>query len=456
MPEFQPERLAEITCGTWSAGPPAAITGFSFDTRRVEPGDCFIALKGERRDGHDFLGDAAEKGARCAITGRAVDCALPQLVVPDPLAAMAGIAGQIRAEFPNPIVGITGSCGKTSTKEMLRLLLGESATHATAGNWNNRIGVPMTLFGLDPSEHAFGVIEAGINQPGEMGLLGRMIRADLSILTNIGPAHLELLGSLEGIAAEKSMLARESRSAAPVILPAEALEYPAYAEMSRRCIAVRFDGATVAEDAGEVVPCRIEPEANGSGMRLGIEGWTYFVQTSSRGMACNAALAIVAARRLGVPEETLAERLRHWRPERTRGKVVEAGNRFYYIDCYNANPASMIDSLQAFQRSAPPALPRCYIIGAMNELGEMAESFHVSVGERLALRPEDTAVFVGPDALTAAYLRGAASNGVGSGQIRSVENTAGIESMVADFKGALFLKGSRSHQLEKLLPESLL
>jgi UDP-N-acetylmuramyl pentapeptide synthase len=92
----------------------------------------------------------------------------------------------------------------------------------------------------------------------------------------------------------------------------------------------------------------------------------------------------------------------------------------------------------------------------MNELGEMAESFHVSVGERLALRPEDTAVFVGPDALTAAYLRGAASNGVGSGQIRSVENTADIESMVADFKGALFLKGSRSHQLEKLLPESLL
>lgn len=490
MPEFQPEYLAKITGGKWHAGQPAVVEAFCFDTRKIKRGNCFVALKSDNRDGHDFLEDALVKGASSAITGRAVDCNLPQLVVGDPLSAMGEIAAELRSKFPKPVAAITGSCGKTSTKEMLRLLLGESLTHATPGNWNNRIGVAMTLFGLDPRKQEFAVIEAGINQPGEMALLGGMIRADLSILTNIGPAHLELLGSLEGIAREKSRLAEMSQAEAPIVLPAEVLRYPAFAAMAERCHAVQFDAGKGSNEyfhfcrglatarstdepprseltekpvgghanAGmiavkELVSCRIEPSSGGNATRLLIDGHGYTVQSSSMGIARNAALAIVAARSLGVPEQVLVERIRQWEPGCTRGKVVDTGDRFEYIDCYNANPASMIDSLQAFQNAAPANLARCYIIGAMDELGESAGDCHIAVGKRLRLRQEDRVVFVGPRDMTAAYMQGIKANGAASGQLQCLENIQGIESMVADFKGALFLKGSRAYHLEKLLPE---
>ena len=162
--------------------------------------------------------------------------ALPQLKVADSLVALGAIGAAVRSKFSMPVVGITGSCGKTSTKEMLRCLLGEDRTHATAGNWNNRIGVPMTLLGLDSSPHDFAVIEAGINQPDEMRQLGQMIQADLIVLTNIEAAHLELLGSLEGIATEKSLLAEHAKPDSPIILPADALRYHAYKKLAHRAI----------------------------------------------------------------------------------------------------------------------------------------------------------------------------------------------------------------------------
>ena len=389
------------------------------------------------------------------MTERALDCDLPHLVVDDPLSAMGAIAADLRSGFAKPVVGITGSCGKTSTKEMLRLLLGAKSTHATAGNWNNRIGVPMTLFGLDSAKHDFAVIEAGINQPGEMALLGAMIDADLTILTNIGPAHLELLGSLEGIAAEKSKLSLMSRPDAPIVLPVEVLQYQAYAELGARCIAVRFNDEVPPPGVKEVVPCRIARSPDGGASTLTIGEQTYEVRSASTGIARNAALAIVAAGSLGVSAQNLAERIQEWKPESTRGRVVAGEDSFFYIDCYNANPASMIDALQAFQESAPPALPRCYVLGVMNELGQSAMSFHTSVGGRLDLRSQDRAVFVGPGPLTAAYRQGAEASGASADQIRCVQSVDQIESMIADFRGALFLKGSRAYHLEKLLPDPL-
>lgn len=455
MPEFQPAHLAQITQGNWHAGEPGRIKGFNFDTRRIESGQCFIALKSESRDGHDFVEDAIARGASSAITERALDYKLPQLVVEDSLSAMAAIATDVRSGFSKPLIGISGSCGKTSTKEMLRLLLGETNTHATSGNWNNCIGVPMTLFDLGPEQHDFAVIEAGINQSGEMGLLGAMIRADLTIITNIGPAHLELLGSLDSIAQEKSKLAEMSKPDAPIILPAEVLQYSAFAEMGKRCVTVQFDNHAVPTGVKEVVACRIDQASDGSTTNLMIEGHNFTVQSSSLGIARNAALAIVAARSLGVATEDLLERIQKWKPERTRGRVVSEADRYYYIDCYNANPASMADSLQAFQLSAPPDLARCYILGAMNELGNSAGALHASVAEKLNLRTKDVAVFVGPEDLTAAYQRGAETAGASPGQLTCVENIALIGSKVADFQGALFLKGSRAYHLEKLLPESV-
>ncbi len=455
MPEFRPDDLAGITGGSWHVGEPLALTGFHFDTRRIEAGNCFIALSSEQRDGHDFVADAIVKGASCALTNRVLDCGLPQLVVADTLSAMGAIAADVRSKFSKPVVAITGSCGKTSTKEMLRLLLGQPSSHATPGNWNNRIGVPMTLFGLESSRHDFAVIEAGINQPGEMALLGAMIEADLTVLTNIGPAHLELLGSLAGVAAEKSKLCATAKADSPVVLPAAVLQYPAFAPLAKRCIAVCFDGDRRPTGVRSCVDCTFAPAGDGQSWEFSLQGRTYRINCASLGVAQNAALAIVAAQLLGVGHSDLAHRLRMWAPGGTRGRAISTDEHYYYIDCYNANPASMVDALQAFQRSAPAQMSRCYIIGAMNELGAGAAAFHLSVGERLALRPEDSVVFVGPELLTAAYREGALRSGALPGQIKCAGKAASIQSMVADFKGALFLKGSRVHQLEELLAPSL-
>ena len=433
---------------------PGTVEGFHFDTRRIESGHCFVALESESRDGHDYVQSAIEAGASCAITKRKLDCELPQLVVADPLTAMAAIASGLRSGFTKPVVGITGSCGKTSTKEMLRILLGEDSTHATAGNWNNRIGVPMTLFDLEPAQHEFAVIEAGINQPGEMALLGEMIQADLTILTNIGPAHLELLGSLEGIAREKSKLAEFARADSPIVLPAAALKYPAFSKLAKRCIAVSFEDAPAPAGAGERVNCRIQTFGDVSMVELG--GQTYGVKSASAGIAQNAALAIVAAGELGIAPDLVAERIRNWAPESTRGRIVAQGDAYYYIDCYNANPASMIDAIQSFVKSAPAELPRCYVIGAMNELGPAVLDYHRCVGEKLTLRSQDRVILVGPGELTEAYRAGLQEGGFSPEQIIRVENSEEAQSTVAESRGALFLKGSRSYHLESLLPPSIL
>ena len=181
MSRFDPKDIAAWSKGVWQENElPEAITGFCFDARQLKSGECFVALSGGARDGHAFTAQAAELGAGALLVERPQSVALPQLIVDDSLLAMGAIGAGVRQRFDPPVVGITGSCGKTSTKEMLRVLLGEPRTHATAGNWNNRIGVPMTLFGLDADQHDFAVVEAGINQPGEMAELGTMIEADLT------------------------------------------------------------------------------------------------------------------------------------------------------------------------------------------------------------------------------------------------------------------------------------
>ena len=458
MDALDPESVAAWTGGTWLDGTlPGGIGGFHFDTRQIEPGACFVALGGER-DGHAFVGQAARAGAVAALVERPVAAPCPQLLVPDTLEAMAAVAAARRRGFTGPVVGITGSSGKTSTKEMLRRLLGADATHATPGNWNNRIGVPMTLFRLDPATHRSAVIEAGINQPGEMEVLGSMIGADVVLLTNIGPAHLERLGSLEAIAAEKIALARHARARAPVYVPLEACPYPAIAALGERLRPVALAGSETVGENRPVAVYSIESVEDGRTrfQLLPHEGVAvpFVLHSASRGMVSNAALALCVARSLGVDWPMLRERLAAWRPAADRGAVYRAGDRLVYADCYNANPASMRDAMDTFVRLCPEGQARCWVLGAMDELGPQSASMHRAVGEALVLRPQDRACFVGPEPLTAAYAAGALAGGARAAQLRQAEKAAAIESFVAGFDGALFFKGSRSYALEMLLPES--
>ena len=226
MSAFAPEKLATWTGGSWTRIPGGVLAGFNQDTRTLSAGQVFVALKTDRRDGHDFLNDAQKGGAVAALTGREVSgSTLPQLVTSDPLAAFQRIAREHRREFHGPVVGVTGSVGKTSTKDLLALLLGGSPdVLATEGNLNNFIGVPLTLTRLNPT-HRAAVVEAGISVRGEMAGLAEMIEPDHSVVTLVGPAHLEKLGSIENVAFEKSRLPAANRPGGLAVFPASCWAY---------------------------------------------------------------------------------------------------------------------------------------------------------------------------------------------------------------------------------------
>ena len=455
MPTFDSNDLAEWTNGNWIGTPPEKIEGFCFDARLIELGQCFVALNCGARDGHDFIRQAVKGGAVAALVEQEQKTLpLPQLKVINSLIALGDIARAVRIKFDKPVIAVTGSCGKTTTKEMLRILLGESVTLATTGNWNNRIGVPMTLFDLDSQKQEYAVIEAGINQPDEMALLGKMICPDLNILTNIGAAHLELLGTLNNIASEKSLLVKHAEESSPLILTSEALRFPAYKDLAKRAIVLIPEGQAQPTLATKsIVNYKLCADSEGNHI-LTIDQKSYTIGSASSGIATNAALAIVAARIIGIEEVDIRERIESWRPSVNRGRIKKAGGQTFYIDCYNANPSSMIDALDAFNRCVTGGTDRYYILGVMNELGEAAPEHHENVGRHLALRPKDRVVFVGPELLTRAYEIGALKAGAHSEQLQSVDCVKKITSSVALFQGAIFLKGSRSYHLEVLLPKS--
>src|SRR5581483_5456989 len=241
MSLFSPAQLALWTGGRWTVPPTAPLTGFAIDSRLLQAGQIFVALKTDRRDGHDFLPAALAAGATAALVARAHPrIALPQLVVGDPLAAFQAIASEHRRLFAGKVVGISGSCGKTSTKNLLTLLLGGEAggVLATEGNLNNHLGVPLTLTRIEPARHRFAVVEAGVSAPGEMAPLAKMIEPDLALITLVAPAHLEDLGDVEGVAREKAALPAAIRASGIAVFPKQCAEFTPFRELDVRTLVV--------------------------------------------------------------------------------------------------------------------------------------------------------------------------------------------------------------------------
>ncbi len=444
MPEFDPERLREWSGGRWTESPTGPVHGFAYDSRRVKRGDLFVCLKTEFRDGHDFILNAAAAGAVGALVNR-VDptVSLPQLVVEDTWEALRRMAAAHRANFPGPVVGISGSCGKTSTKDLLALLLGGAGkVHATEGNLNNLIGVPVTLLGLDPEIHSAAVIEAGINLPGEMEKLAETIQPTAAIITTIAAVHLERLENLETVAREKAMLARKVGKNGVAVFPAACLAFRAFREISGRRI--------VPGEAPEGNPVfRVEQKAESTEVRIGKNGERVFdLRKVSFGMATDAVLAIEMARELGVTDEEIRERLREWAPAQFRGQFVREGAIDFYVDCYNANPAAMKDALAFFHEVADERA-RIYVLGCMGELGKQSAALHREVGKGLRLRPQDRVFITGGD--VEALREGLLAAGNGTRQIVAFSDLETIVDTVLRHKGYVFMKGSRVYGLEELL-----
>jgi len=452
MPTFAAEKLAAWTGGRWTRMPGGATAGFTQDTRQLAPGQAFVALKTGRRDGHDFLAEARERGAVAAIVGREVTgTEIPQLIVGDPLAAFQRIAGEHRREFPGTVVGVTGSVGKTSTKDLLALLLGGvPGILATEGNLNNQLGVPLTLTKLDPAVHRTAVIEAGIGGPGEMEPLAAMIEPDHAIVTLVAPAHLEKLGAIQGVAAEKAGLLRAVRAGGRRVFPASCLAHEDFRTFENPLVLVP-ENEDMTRISGQSIKFNVFHRPDRT--ELTLDGKRRFIlRRISGGMAQNAALALAFASELGVEDAALQSRAENWQPSKWRGELRRVGEASVYCDFYNANPASMTDAIDAFNRSVPAEFPRIHVLGCMEELGAASAEYHRQLGRGMHLRPGDFVFIIGDQA--AALREGLLENGNDPGQVGVIADLAAVRERLAGFQGAVFLKGSRRYRLESVLDPS--
>jgi UDP-N-acetylmuramoyl-tripeptide--D-alanyl-D-alanine ligase len=455
MPALFTNLLAEWTDGRWFRDPVRPLAGFVTDTRQLRPGHVFVALTTPKRDGHEFLSAAQMAGAAAAIVAKAdPKLALPQLIVAEPLAALQTIARRMREAFPGPVIGVTGSAGKTSTKDLVSVLLGgHYPVLATEGNLNNHIGVPLTLTRLNPPMHQFAVIEAGISAPGEMDVLARMIQPEIAILTLIGPAHLQSLGGLDGVAREKIRLAAALRPGGLLVLHEDSCRYEAVSRMDvRKLVARPAEKVAGGGAAADLVRYAILTQGETTSLDLSFRGGeprTFVMRLVSDGMARNAVLAIAAALEIGVRPDVLQIRLSTWVPSALRAEVRREGGRLLFLDCYNANPASMCDSLASFLAQVPAELPRLYVLGGMEDLGVSSAEFHRQVGQRLRLRPQDFAFMIGENA--GAMCAGAIEVNNDPNLIDVVSSLEPIAQRIARFEGAVFMKGSRRWELEKTL-----
>ncbi len=456
MPTFAPDLLAAWTGGRWTAVPAAPLTSFASDTRQLRKGQVFVALKTDKRDGHAFLAAAQAAGADAALVATP-DAALglPQLMVADPLLALQAIAREHRRAFRGSVVGISGSAGKTSTKDLLALLLGGEGAGvlATEGNLNNHLGVPLTLTRLDSATHQFAVVEAGVSAPGEMAPLASMIEPDLALITLVAPAHTAALGGIEGVAREKVALPAAVRPAGLAIFPKQCTGFSAFRELAvRQLVVERAEVVRPTEPPKDKVYFAVTQRGDSTAIALAYGPPPPLVFTLGRvtdGMAQNAVLAICAALWLGVARETIQARLAGWRPAKLRGELRREAGRLLYLDCYNANPASMADALATFHAIAPPAEPRLYVIGCMEELGAGAAAHHHALGVSLALRSSDRLFVIG--SLAHEVCAGVLACDDLSSRIQMVSSLEPVAACLAEWRGAVFMKGSRRYHLETAL-----
>ena len=357
--------------GAAEGGTPVA--GAVIDSRAAGEGIMFCALKGERVDGHDYIASALAQGAACALASRApAGVSGPVIVVPDVQRAMAVLARETRERFPGPVVGVVGSSGKTTTKEMCAAVLSEKyKTLRTEGNLNNELGVPLTLFRLDKSTEA-AVVELGISDFGEMTRLGKMARPDIAVYTLIGRSHLNALHDLDGVLRAKTELLDEMRPDALIIVNGD----------DGRLAALRPRQRTLSYGLGERCEVRALDVKWEGGVRFtvarGERRFEVKIPAFGRHLVYSALAAAAVGMELGLSDAEIAAGLANYAPVGRRARVVEAGGVTVVDDCYNSNP----DSCEMAVESAAGLGGRLVcVLGDMLNLGPDSDKMHKEVGD---------------------------------------------------------------------------
>ena len=432
-------------CGGALHGADGAYSGVSTDSRSISTGQLFVALRGPRFDGAAFLAGAAAAGAAAAVVETRIDVPLAQIVVADTLAALQRAAGAWRKRFAIPVIAVAGSNGKTTTKEMIAAILARAgATHATRGNLNNHIGVPLTLLHLEP-EHRFAVIEVGANRPGEVADLVALVRPDVGIVTNAGAEHLEGFLTLEGVArAEGEMFAGLAPQAVAVINEADEFAALWHGMTQARCVG--FGAVPQAQFRADAV--RSSVDALGFLTRFALISPAGRTQIELRlaGMhnIANALGAAAAAMAAGATLEQVAAGLATMRAVKGRLQFREArGGAWIIDDSYNANPSSMragIDVLGALDGR------RWLVMGDMGELGDHANTSHAEIGRYARERGVERLYATGTLSALAVENFGSGAHWFPDVETLSRGVAAELEPQVR-----LLVKGSRMNRLERVV-----
>lgn len=369
-----------------------SFTGIYTDSRKPVKGGLFVALEGERFDGHDFIDNAVADGASAVLCRKECECSLPVIYVDDTKKALLALASFYRGLFDIPVVGLTGSVGKTTTKEMTALVLSEKyKTLKTQGNLNNDIGMPMTLFNLEEDTQA-AVIEMGMNHKGEISTLTAVSRPDVAIITNIGVSHIENLGSRENILAAKLEILEGMQKGSPLIINGDNDLLSAVENEDFRIIRFGIENETC-----DVRAVDVNMHENGTECNVLFNGRKYHMNVPVAGIhnVYDALSAFAAGVCTGVEPEKAANAIEKYIPAGMRQKTVEKNGIVFIEDCYNASPDSVkagINTLVGFS-----AQRKIAVLGDMLELGAYAETAHRECGKYAAEKGADILFAYGND-----------------------------------------------------------
>ena len=443
------DKIATLVSATGEYSNEVLAQGFSIDTRTVRAGELFFAVKGERMDGHDFVSAAFENGAVAAVVRKDELQRYPRksnlLAVEDTLVALQILAKEVRRLWGKPVIGVTGSAGKTTTKEAIAHVLG-TKFHVlkSEGNFNNHFGLPLMLLKLEP-EHDLAVIEMGMSHAGEIRALAKIAQPQIGVVTNVAPVHLEFFDSLAGIARAKYELIESLPADGMAVLNADD-EYVSQFGRDFKGKVKTYGRAASADVRAENIRSRAH---EGSEFDVVIDGTRHHARLPLMGEhnVVNALAAVAVAMERGLNPAEAVGALTTVAPADKRGQVLQVGNITVINDCYNSNPKAlnaMVDALASM-----PAKRRILVAGEMLELGPTGAEMHKAAGRHVAEKKID--VLLGVRGLAQAMVDAASEAGVRAEFVRLPEEAGEWLAREARDGDVILLKGSRGVKLEKAL-----
>ena len=439
------DQLANIIHGRLITGDGASVfNGISIDSRAIEPGQAFFAIVGENFDGHDYVAAAIEKGASCIVAEREVEVPpqIPLIQVDDCVEALARFASWYRQQLSAEVVAITGSVGKTSTRQILHQVLSRFFKCRQArGSFNNHIGLPLTILSAEPDDEIL-LLELGSNNFGEIETLAAVANPDVAVITAVAPSHLAGFGTLDNIIKEKASIASGLRRGGMLYVNGNQSDLLDYVKEHYRVPIITFGEGDGCDVRG------IDLETTGSQGSLKIDGQTVRVPLAGKANLSNVLTTWSVCRDLGISLPDFIEAIQSLKSASMRLEVENIGPLAVLNDCYNANPASMANALSCLHSMASNTEKRkVFIAGSMAELGPQSEFLHTQLGQKATSKGVGVLLATGPFAEQ--ILQGAGQDSCLMCAFKETEQLCDNLHKWVQPDDIILVKGSRSANLEK-------